>query len=290
MMKRNAMRTLLVMGMIVVMICCWTIGAMADNNREQPLMYLSLWEDTSAQEGISFTIIGKVSGGNIETLAFYDDMLIGGEPLSAVDREDLQWDDDGFPAYQTTCPLVEEGSVISIIDIQTGTLAGTATIENCTYFYEESSGSEMLNVGCMLDLPLAKGHYLGIAYNANVNPRPVTKAQSGSGEQAVVNIHVDIDGDGTEEALFWAMSGAGDSEDMTEHPIEIKRNEQTLSTVNFFYDNDYTNPVIPALLDINGDGVYELLLAGEGHNEYMNVYLWENDAFVETELGFYSGD
>ncbi len=63
-----------------------------------------------------------------------------------------------------------------------------------------------------------------------------------------------------------------------------------INVVPFFYDNEYINPNPPRLLDLNGDGVFELVLSGTGHNSYARVYAWQNDAFESTDVAYYSGD
>jgi len=76
------------------------------------------------------------------------------------------------------------------------------------------------------------------------------------------------------------------------------RGTTRLCTVNFWYDHDFANPEAfactipsdPMLLDIDGDGVYELALRATGHNSYINIYALQNDEYVRTGAGYYSGD
>lgn len=74
------------------------------------------------------------------------------------------------------------------------------------------------------------------------------------------------------------------------HPLTLSRGETKLQTLEFFYDNLYTSPLEPQFFDLDGDGVCELILAGTGHNTYVDVYRFVNDAFVKTDAGYYSGD
>ena len=296
-MKRRAICVLLLATILILTSCATQIlpalgtnsptPSAVESDSPQPVLYLSLWED--AKDVVSCPLIGKVSGATLEAIDPATDVFIDGKALSMVEREGLVYA-DGKPSHKSECSFVENGAVFSLVDLETGKMAGNATVQGVSYFYEAVSGEDLVYVECTLSAALPKGTYLAAAPDTNLKPRPVKAEGSEGGDGTYFIIDVDIDGDGTEETLSWTVSMAGDPPETIDHEIVILRGVERLSTLNFFYDNDYTYPTNPAFLDINGDGVFELLLCGNGHNSYADVYVWENDSFAKTELGFYSGD
>lgn len=163
--------------------------------------------------------------------------------------------------------------------------AGLCDVLSLSYSYTEDAGDALTAAlaprEAMDGLPENDMLALAGAF-VNMVPRAV---ETTDGEDTLT-LACDIDGDGRAETLKWNAGDEPTAED--EHPIVISRAGAEIGRVSFVY-GDETEPLPPRLMDVNGDGVFELILSGEGASSYLSLYVWKNDRFVPTGLGYYEG-
>ena len=254
-----------------------------------PLFYV--WWDGTGWRG---RLIGEIKD---EQIRGFDSagVYIDGKPLNDEIRNALPHHADGSPAYKTETAYAALGQAFQLYDATNGRYAGNCKLTSMQYSFEGSSGSDVLEGKfAFVDASLDSA-YFAIAGTLDMRPREVAEAgvEGGYGQYYVLT--ADVDNDGAEETISWDMSTPDGQE---EHTIFVLRGSTRLSTVRFWYDYDfsrpeefaYTVPLNPSLLDINGDGAYELVLQAKGHNSYVRVYAWENDEYKYTGAGYYSGD
>ncbi|MCL2326600.1 MAG: hypothetical protein FWC40_08930 [Proteobacteria bacterium] len=248
-------------------------------------------------------------------------ILVDGKP-PGEDGPDQPGDEWGRWAAESAYAV--PGQVLHLYHHKTGKHSGSATIHSVRYGFGELSGSHYLNIAVEPMGSVEPGQYYAISGLIHMNPRDVktdVEIQAAEGQDCEyphrrVVLTVDFDNDGAEEQIVWDITEvrrANDNEaaamdnDGYENGdtgvegglIHIMRGETRLTSTEFWYDYDhancaeyaYTYPYDPILLDISGDGIYELILSGgESHNSYLNIKHWVNGAFVETGAGYYFGD
>jgi len=215
-------------------------------------------------------------------------IALGGKPLDDALR--CAWAEEPG-SMELTTDLIAKGQLFQL----TGAL-GFGCVLEVDYSYSAASGDDYLSVILELgqELPEGGGVVLAVAGDELFDFYPpgemvVTDADSSDGGYVVYQL--DIDGDGIMETLFWDRRAASAmDEDGVMHPLILSRDGTQLQTLAFFYDNNYTSPLEPQFIDLDGDGVYELILAGTGHNTYVSIYRLANDAFVKMDAGYYCGD
>ena len=228
--------------------------------------------------------------------------LFGNEKNSTLNNDtlDARGNDDIVYAYQSAQPMAAAPSVVlrvpfcnagDAIDVynQKGKV-GTAVVQAPSMWFSDAIAAFEIT-GTLKDAQLgdtkASGLLIGVGTGINPIPREVLVEK----HSTYTLFTADIDNDGADETLRWepAVSiPAKNAYDPPQHPINIARGEESLGHVNYVYDDDYTQPDAIALMDIDGDGVFELILTTKGHNAYTKVYRWENGTFAETELGHQS--
>lgn len=259
-------------------------------NRSSPLFHIH-WDGESWRG----RLIGEIKDNQI--CAFDSaDITVDGKPVSDELRESLTYNADGVPAYTAALTYAEIGQVYQLYDAWSGAHAGTCQLTSMQYHFETANGNDMLECEfTSRDAYGESGWYYAMAGLVDMQPRIVHEELFEGGDGRYYLLTADIDDDGADESLSWDMSTRDDFE---AHKIFVTRGSERLCTVDFWYDYDftrpeefaYTTPLNPMLLDLNGDGVYELILQTYGHNSYLIVYTWENDEYIRTGAGYYSGD
>jgi len=255
-----------------------------------PLFYVERFTD-----GWRGRLIGEIKANQICDVDLAG-ILIDGKSLDSIlDRHELPCDEYGRPTYSTDLTSPVTGQTFQLYDAASGSHAGSGTPMSVQYYYETSSGSDALVCDFDFDEAASDASYYAITGKIQMRPREIVVEAREGGDGRYTIIKADIDNDGVEEVLSWDMSARDGGED---HTITVARESETLCTVNYWYDYDfsrpeefaYTVPSGPVLLDINGDGVYELVLQAHGHNSYIAIFAWENEEYVRTGAGYYSGD
>ena len=275
---------------VMLSVCPASVQADAEWDGNSPIYYVSI--SNNAASGV---LLGEIKDHKITGFDPMD-IYVNGERLSDDVRYDLPYDEYGCPLYTTASKYAEIGKIYQLYSITDGLESGRCEAVSAQYFFYAASGSDVLQAEFTIPDEEYYFECLTISGTVDTRPRGVTERFDEGGGGYYI-IHADIEGDGIEETIRWAMSANYDAERL-EHPIYVLRNSEIISEVTFWYDFDYSNPdeyaytipEDPSLLDINGDGVYELILRANGHNSYIRIYAWENDAFIDTGARYYSGD
>lgn len=256
-----------------------------------PLGFVQQWLDGSWHA----LLLGEIKNHAIQSFD-PSNILIDGKPLSDEVRSSLRYNADGSPLYTTSLPYAEVGQLLQLYDMASGSHTGSGKLTSLDYIFEQSSGSDLVTAGIDLKETPGNSDYLAVSGTFNMRPREVKELSVEGGDGMLYVLQADIDGDGSLETVSWEKVSQGN--DPNTHTISISRDNTLLCSLDFWYDYDFANPDDnaysipnpPALLDINGDGVYELILQTHGHNSSVHIYAWENNAFHDTGVGYYSGD
>ena len=278
MMKRPA--TLVIFAMLLLGLC----GSVAASGAL--LVILPEHRALAPGEQVAAYYIGQVKLGEFEPMDS-DRISLDGKPLD--DELRYAWA-EAPGTMELTTDLITYGQ-----QFQLTWDSGSASVIGLDYNYAAASDDDHLSVILELNQELPERDWLVFALagssHAFFSPTEMAITETDSPDGGYVIYELDIDGDDVIETLMWDRRAASamDDEGVT-HPLILSRGETRLQTLAFFYDDDYTYPLDPEFIDLDGDGVYELILSGHGHNTYVSVYRFENDAFVETGIRFYSGD
>ncbi len=227
--------------------------------------------------------LGSMADGVIDGLNT-DRIYVDGAPID----DDIRMRTEPDTAVVTADGL-SVGQTVYAYDLAHPQQAEPCVVTGLDFWVEGASGEDMFQTTLKTSASLVDGAYLVLPVERLLYPRPI-KTTFDVGEGTLYIAEVDFDGDGTVETLRWDSREDLPDGDGTQHPIHIMRGDTELGVLSFFYDFEYTNPENPALVDLNGDGVYELVLSGNGHNVYCYIYTWQDDGFRPTQARYYSGD
>jgi hypothetical protein len=276
--------------MLVLMLALGSAGVAlaqdSDASTVTPLLVIFMDGNAfAAGSSISAEYIGQVNNGAFEALD-PSKILLNGQPLS----DDLRskWSSQEA-SFEISTDIVSEGQLFQLYSGMQH--LGFARVLAFDYSHEEASGNDYISVTLELgqDLPATSGLVFALAGDQSV-AAPLSPVKTRAENDHSIGYELDIDGDGTPVKIEWDRDSFPLDEAGVLHPLVVSRDNHTLQTIEFFYDNDYTTPIEPDFVDLNRDGMYELILAGTGHNTYVSVYQWEDDKFVETDARYYSGD
>ncbi|MCL2326602.1 MAG: hypothetical protein FWC40_08940, partial [Proteobacteria bacterium] len=230
---------------------------------------------------------------------------------------------DGRNGWVAESDYSVPGQVLHLYHHKTGKYGGRARITSTSYRMEGSSGVDFLYAKLERIGPsIEAGPYYAISGFIDMNPRNVkTKVKikksnrhnclkadnyfeenenQGCLPDRRVTLTADFDNDGVEEQFIWDTAKANRTEEnyLLKTLIHVMRGKTRLTSTVFWSDYDflasmYPNRPIhdPILLDINGDGVYELILqASKCRAAYVEIYHWVDGAFVKTGALYDGGD
>lgn len=127
-----------------------------------------------------------------------------------------------------------------------------------------------------------------MAFTSQINPLPraVQIEQSDTRTKLVC----DIAGDGKQYTLTQERKAKLRQGESYSAPIRIALDGKTVQEVPCEFDDIYTTGGTFHLMDLDGDGDFDLLREGFGHNSFLVVMEWKDGKFADTEVGWYMGD
>lgn len=248
--------------------------------------FLSLHVDESGK--LSGTVLGILVSERFLPLAERH-VYLDGKPLDddVISAWSEAMDEDGnVVGFPLTTDYLFKGQTINVY-AEKGNI-GQATVEDMSFFYEASSGEWNISVDLKpageMKLSGSELYALSGQKVAMMKYAPTVKETKDA-----VTFSINSEETGIEEKFTWNKN-VNINGDKSFHPIVIEQNGEKVDTITFFYDNDYTNPLMPEFWDFNGDSSIEIVLRGDGHNSYLSIHQWVVNRYCDTDVGWYSGD